>query len=183
MLVVVNHTNYMMYKAKIVDFAICEKTVFTGDFEQMSYESLEDDNTMFGMFIVNGLGVVVLSLLMSEDIIHKHDVLLLSINAKARRYAELVLLCSNKQYHVRYAAKHLLIAMQRYYQNMRRRNIILWLAAKQTTAKDFYSKLGFIEHPISPNVMFTNHTISSSSSSNSQSSPPSGGRKKQRIPR
>jgi hypothetical protein len=158
---VVNHSNYNKYINIINTLQICDKTVFSGNYEQLSYANIEDNPDMWGIFITNAFGQVVLSLIIAEDVVHHHYIPQKS-QFQTSMYVEVVLLCTNVFSRVKYAAKHLLTGIIHYYKLYHDRDLVLMLANKQTPnteAEAFYKKVGFQNLLHTKNILITNVNI------------------------
>jgi ribosomal protein S18 acetylase RimI-like enzyme len=153
MLYVITNKNYYMYTQVINDLSICDRNVFHGNYENFTYSNLEEDDNI-GFFIVNANRQVILSLVLSLDLIHDFE----NMPAMFRPadYVEVALLCSHPEYRVKYAAKILILALQEYFITLKKpKNMFLHLATKQTGARAFYKSVGFHSTTTDVNVMYT----------------------------
>lgn len=148
----VTHHNFHLYH-ELISQRICATNIFSGDYETLTYESLEFDNYI-GFFLTNHDNTVLHTSLI-VDLTCEHLEGKTSISTTD--FACIALLCSNLSVRVRQLTTHFVkhVIAQMLPLHTSKRKLMLYVTKGETnkSAVSFYEKLGFQFANDSSNIM------------------------------
>lgn len=143
-MVVVNQKNYRQYESFIQTLRICDPVIIHPGVESLSYESIEDSPSKYGIFVVDAEEHVVCSLLLDFACEATRDHITLDPH---RRALEIFLACSDKAHRVPRLMQSLFFAV---FDKFPGADVWLWVSKSEQNASalTFYGDIvGFTHVP------------------------------------